>query len=203
LWGGYNGSWPSELSSLDVERLEWQVFPQSVAGRTGTTYASLGQYGFCYAHQSLGGIIVIEFEHNSVRQVETSGVEPSAAILNAGLVATNKRLFLVGGKAENEFSLLYACDLRAMRWFVCTVMPDGVTVKKEDGQVDHSGLFQVPRVASVGMAYDERRRRIVTFLGRPLVDPTPVNVFDISLPLGVMNLQDDVRETLKLDILYA
>jgi hypothetical protein len=50
------------------------MFPQSVSGRSGITYAGLGQEGFCYAHQSLGGIIVIEFECNIVRQVATIGI---------------------------------------------------------------------------------------------------------------------------------
>jgi hypothetical protein len=83
VWGGYNGEWPSELC-----RLEWRMFPQSVAGRSGTTYASLGQCGFCYSHQSLGSNIVIEFERNIVRQVATNGILVKTD--NEQIAASNK-----------------------------------------------------------------------------------------------------------------
>jgi hypothetical protein len=206
LWGGYDGKWPNELYELDLKSFEWKVYAQTVAGRTGTTYTSVSHYGVCYAHRAMGGLIIIDFETKQVVQLLTQGTEPDEHVVNAGMVAVGRRLFLIGGKGTSEYSLMYTCDLRRFplpTWSVLTLQPDNDTVRALDGSVDAQGLFQSQRLSSMGVVFDDKGRRIVTLLGRPMLDPTPIHVFSIGSSLGVVNLQNDLLNSLAFDVEMA
>lgn len=200
VWGGYDGKWPSDLYILNLETLVWTKHPQTVQGRTGATYAVIKDKAYLYASQAAGGITVIDMETATVSQVETTGSEPEEDVVSAGMAAVDHYLFLIGGKAPSEYTLIYTCDVYKMQWFVFYVQPDMVTVNSLDGRTDADGNFLVPRLASMSTGYSKRLRRIVSILGRPMVDPPPVNVFDVGKAYSVIHMQHDMEEALKLSM---
>jgi hypothetical protein len=197
VWGGYDGHWPSDLHVLDLRTLVWSVYKQSIPGKTGTTYAVIGDRLYCYASQFVGGIVVIDLTAKTVSQVQTSGIEPPEGVVSSGMVAIEDRLLLVGGKTEGDFSLVYACDIRQMIWYIFDILPDCRSVTVADGQMSPNGSFMIPRLASMGIIYDERKRRVVSFLGRPMDDPTPIHLIHVENANAVIHLQQDLIDALK------
>jgi hypothetical protein len=192
VWGGYDGHWPSSLHSLNLETMVWTSHEQSIPGKTGTTYAVIGNLLYCYASQASGGLVVVDMAGKSVRQAQTSGVEPPEGVVSSGMVAVEDRLFLVGGKGEGDFSLVYGCDVRQLVWSVFDIVPDFHTVAIADGRISPDGFFQIPRLASMGIVYDQKGRRIVSFLGRPMDSPTAIHVFHMEDALAIIHLQSDM-----------
>jgi hypothetical protein len=199
VWGGYDGRWPSSLHALNLETLDWTLHEQSIPGMNGTTYAVIGSFLYSYASQSVGGIVVIDLENRCVSQVQTSGTEPPEGVVSSGMVAVEDKLFLFGGKTEAEFSPLYTCDLRQMVWQVFDVCADGRSVTLQDGQKLPNGMFHIPRLASMGAVYDQEKRRVVSFLGRPMDNPTPIHVFQMGKALAVWHLQSDLLAALAFE----
>ena len=200
VWGGYDGGWPSDLFCLDLDTCVWSRHKQTVQGRTGTTYAVIKDKAYLYASQAAGGITVIDMETCVVSQVETTGSEPKEDVVSAGMAAVDHYLFLIGGKAPSGYTLIYTCDVYKMQWFVFYAQPDMVTVNSLDGRTDGDGNFLVPRLASMGLVYSKKLRRIVSLLGRPMVDPTPVHVFEVGKAYSVIHMQHDMEEMLRLDM---
>jgi hypothetical protein len=198
VWGGYDGRWPSTLHALNLDTLVWTAHEQSVPGKTGTTYAVIGNLLYCYASQEVGGLVVIDLENRVVSQVQTSGVEPPEGVVSSGMVAVEDRLILFGGKTEADFSPVYACDLSQSLWYVFDVYPDGWSVTPMEGRKMQNGAFQMPRIASMGAVYDQRERRVVSFLGRPMESPTPIHTFQMGKAIAVWHLQRDLLDVLAL-----
>lgn len=199
VWGGYDGGWPSDLFVFDTHTSNWTKYPQSATGRSGQTFATIGQYIYCYMSAKNGGMYVVNMETNEVKQYQTSGCEPEDPnLLNAGLVPVDHYLFLLGGKSTNNFTLLYACDVIKMNWFLFYLIPDDETVNLRDGYINEEFNFMVPRTASMGIVYSPKSRRIVTFLGRPIEeDPPPIHIYDLDDAYAIIHLQHDMEEVCK------
>jgi hypothetical protein len=114
--------------------------------------------------------------------------------MGAGMVRADRYLFFSGGRANGDWSLMYACDLDRMPWFDFGVLPDGEAVSFADGSV--SGLLMLPRIHSFGMCYVAATRQIVAFLGTRR-RTRPLFVVDLSEALGVIHPREDMVVALR------
>lgn len=204
IWGGFDGSWPSDLYVFDLVTQIWSKYNQSAPGRSGETYETIGNSIYCYMSAKMGGMYVVNMETNEVKQVQTSGREPDDPnLLNSGLVKVDHYLFLIGGKSTNkeEYTLLYACDVYKMKWFLFYLIPDDDSVNLCDGYINEEYNFMVPRTASMGIVYSTSSRKIFTFLGRPMTeDPPPIHVFDLGDAYSIIHLEHDMLEMCKPEV---
>ena len=91
----------------------------------------------------------------------------------------------------NDWTLVYACDLTKMWWFVFHITPDEETVTLADGAVIDIGLILLPRIHSFGVVYVPEKREIVAFMGSNK-DPPPLFVLGIGFAMGFINLREDM-----------
>jgi hypothetical protein len=197
VWGGFNGEWPSELSVLDFSDMTWRQYPQVVAGRTGVPWVIRDNFLYSYSGSKSGGLLVMDLENFRISVKETIGAEPQSAVMGAGMVGIGKYLIFYGGRANNDWTLMYACDVTTLWWFVFHVVPDGETVSLADGSVSESGLFMLPRLHSFGFCYEPQARQVIAFLGHPEKDPPPLFIVSCGEAMSVINLRDDMIAALK------
>jgi hypothetical protein len=197
VWGGFNGEWPSELNVLDFATMTWTQYPQTVAGRTAVCAVIMGNVLYSYGGSKSGGMLCINLDTFQLSTRETIGTEPASGVMGAGMVLVGKYILFFGGRANNEWTLMYACDVQRMWWFVFYVEPDGETVSLGDGFVSDAGLFMLPRIHSFGMCYVKETRQLVAFLGHPEKDPPPLFVVSCGEALSVINLRDDMMDAFR------
>jgi hypothetical protein len=198
VWGGFNGDWPTELNVLDFTTMTWVQYPQEQAGRTAVPGVIVGNRLYSYGGSKSGGMLCINLDTFEIKTVSTIGTEPPSSVMGAGMVLVGKYLFFFGGRANNEWTLMYVCDVHKMWWFIFYVEPDGETVSVVDGSVSVVGLFMLPRIHSFGMCYVPETRQIVAFLGHPEKDPPPLFVVSCGEALSIINLRDDLLDALRL-----
>lgn len=197
VWGGFNSNFPTELNILDLTTMEWRQVETSVSGRTAVPHAVIGSKLYSYGGSKNGGLLIIDLEQETVDVIQTIGSEPPSAVMSAGMVAADHYLLVFGGKAKSESTLMYACDIHKMWWFVFYVVPDGETVSIQDGTLSELGLFMLPRISSFAVCYVPEKRTIMAFLGHPLNDPPPLFNVNIGDALPILHLREDMLSALK------
>ena len=197
LWGGYDGTCPSELYVLNTTNFEWESFPQDISGRTHVAFTTVDQIIYAYGSSKTGGLLSIDMEKKVVSLIPTTGPEPQAMITDAAMVHFDKYLMFIGGKASTASTLMYSLDLEKMRWFVFHILPDGSTVSAVDGTISDLGLFMLPRISSLGVTYIESTREIVGYLGNPMKDPSPLFILNIGEALSTLHLRSDMLQTIE------
>jgi hypothetical protein len=196
VWGGFDGLWPSDLFVLDLSNLVWTAVEQETQGRTGVSYERVGDKIYCFGAAKTGGLLQIDLTNLKVSLVQTTGSEPPCSIVNSSMVHLDHYLIVIGGKAQNEWTYIYACDLTKMWWFVLHVLPDGETVSQVDGCISDLGMFMLPRAHSMGAAYCPQGRSVIAFLGCPKKEPPPLFILSVGEALGVLNMRTDMLEIL-------
>lgn len=199
LWGGYNSCWHSELCVLDFSTMVWEQHPQGITGRTAVPFVIMGDTLYSFGCSKSGGMLALDLNENCVEIRPTVGVEPPCAVTCAGMVRVGKYALFFGGKGKGEHTLIYACDLKKMWWFVFHVLPDNRSVTLADGRVSESGLFMLPRMHSFGYCYVRERREVLAFLGAPEKDPPPMFKIYIGEALAFLNLRDDMTDVLLMN----
>jgi hypothetical protein len=198
VWGGFNMDSPSELNVLDLSTNVWSQHPQDVAGRTAVPAVIVGNILYSYGGSKSGLMVLLNLDRFVVETRETVGTEPPSGVMGAGMVIVDKYLFFFGGRANNDWTLMYACDIGRMWWFVFYVVPDGETVSIADGSISEIGIFMLPRLHSFAMCYVEETKQIVAFLGHPEKDPPPLFVVSCGEALSIIHLREDMMAALKL-----
>lgn len=196
VWGGYNGECPNELNVLDFSNMTWSQYPQDIAGRTGVSSAIIGNTLYCYGGSKSGGMLTLNMDTFEMEVRETIGAEPPSAVMGSGMVAVDKYVFFFGGKANSNWTLMYACDVERMWWFVFHIQPDGESVSYTDGTITDMGLFMLPRIHSFGVCYVNETREIIAFLGHPEKDPPPLFIVSIGDAMGVVHMREDMVKAL-------
>lgn len=202
VWGGFNvNMWPTELHSLNLETFNWDVYPQSVTGRTAVPYVMIDDKVYVYGCSKSGALLVIDMTKNQVTTRSVTGSPPSSLLRSGMMVKGDKYVFFIGGKSPNtdQFMLVYALDVEKNWWFVFHIVPDGETTSVEDGLVSELGLFFMPRVVAAAITYDESRREIVYSLGLPESDPPAINKIAIGEALSILRLRDDMLAILNFN----
>jgi len=196
LWGGFNGKWPSSLHILDFATMNWVSSETGVSGRTGIPTAIVNGKLYGYGCSRSGGFVVIDPKSESVSVVRADGTPPPCEVMNAGMVRVQDYLIYFGGKTNTDHTLVYACDIHKMWWFVFHVAPDGETTSLADGSVTENGLFQIPKTHSFGLVYCERKREVLAFLGFPSRDPPLLSILSVGDALSILHLRDDMLDSL-------
>ena len=199
VWGGFNGEWPNELNVLDFATMSWSQVPQEVAGRTAVPSVIIGNTMMCFGGSKNGGMLTCNLDTGAMTVKQTIGQEPPSTVMGSGMISIGKYVFFFGGKANNDWTLMYACDTNRMWWFIFHVMPDGETVSVADGSVSDLGLFMLPRIHSFGVCYVKEKRQIVAFLGHPEKDPPPLFIVSVGEAMSVIHLRDDMIDALNFE----
>lgn len=197
VWGGFNGEWPSSLHVLDLSTLEWKEYPQEISGRITSPGVVVNDRYLTSGGSKSGGLLFLDYHANKVTIEETTGSEPPSSI-GPGMVLVDHYLFFFGGKSDLDYTLIYACDIKKMWWFVFHIMPDGDTVSVADGSVSSLGLFMFPRAHSFAVCYVKEKREILAFLGSPEKDPPPISVVSIDEALSFLHLREDMVSMLNI-----
>lgn len=197
LFGGYDGSWPSELYSLDTETFTWSSYQQDISGRSNAAYTTVDDTIFAYGSSKTGGLLIIDIKEHIARIQPTSGPEPLPSITDAALVKFDSFLMFIGGKASSQSTLIYAINLNSFRWFIFHIFPDGTTVSAIDGIINELGLFMLPRIHSVGAIYEQKSREIIAFLGYPPNVPSTLFILSVGDALSLLHLRTDMLQTIR------
>lgn len=191
VWGGFNGEWPSSLHVLDLSTLNWKEYPQEISGRITSPGVVINDRYLTFGGSKNKGLLFLDYNENKITIEETTGSEPPSCI-GSGMVLVEHYLFFFGGKSDLDYTLIYACDIERMWWFVFHIMPDGDTVSVADGTISNLGLFMFPRSHSFAVCYVKERREIIAFLGSPERDPPPISVLSIEEALSILHLREDL-----------
>jgi len=196
LWGGYDGAWPALLHKLDLESFVWSSVDPGFSGRNYIPFAVYGDKLYGYGCSKSGGFIVINMAENTADIQKAEGKSPPSEFVAAGMVLVDQYLVYFGGKNDDDYSLVYACDMKRKRWFTFWVIPDGETVSTTDGNVDEGGVFYIPKTYGFSTSYSPEKREIVACLGSPSRNPAMFSVFSVGEALSVLHLRDDLLDTL-------
>ena len=196
VWGGYNGEWPSDLHILDLNTLVWRSVPQDIAGRVASPGVIFEGKYYTFGASKSAPMLVLDFATEKLSSQQTKGAEPPSATLGGRMTLVDKFMFYFGGKANTNWTLVYACDLTKMWWFVFHIVPDEETVTLADGAISDLGMFLLPRIHSFGVCYVPEKREIIAFMGSK-ADPPPLFVLSIGAPMAVVNLREDMLEMLR------
>lgn len=195
VWGGAE----EFLFILSLETREWTKISTEFPGRSGAAYTQIEDKLYIFGASKTGGLLEIELPTRNINLLQTTGNEPPSTLANTTMIAVNGMIFLTGGKSESRTTLVYACDLKRLLWFVFYVVPDGEMTKEQDGCINSNGLFELPRTEHLGASYSKGRREIIAFLGFPL-DPTgKIHVLEVGDALSYINLRTDMLETLDFE----
>lgn len=192
MWGGFNNHWQSELNVLDFKTNTWSQYQQGISGRTAVPFVIMCNVLYSFGCSKSGGMLTLNFDTNKVEIKNTIGVEPPSSVIGSGMVRIGKYALFFGGKGKGEHTLVYACDLLKMWWFVFHILPDGKSVTLVDGKISEFGLFMLPRIHSFGYCYVKEKREVLAYLGYPEKDPPPLFIISIGEALAFLNLRDDM-----------
>jgi hypothetical protein len=199
IWGGYNGSWLSDLWILDINTMEWHEVPTFIKGRISAASAVHGDFLYIFGAAKADPLIRYHWPSERFETVKTSGTGPAAELSQSSMIALDQYLLLFGGKLEQTaHCCVYGYDIRRQRWFIFHTDPDGETTSLADGVVDRDGVFMFPRLWSASVVFKKATREIVLFLGQPFLEPPNLGIVAIGPALAVLHLQSDL-----LDVLYS
>lgn len=200
VWGGFNGEWPNELNILDLNTMTWRQIQNGISGRTSIPFVQIGDTLYCYGGSKSAGMLCLNMDKEEITIKECIGAPPPSQSISAGMVQVEKYLFYFGGKLasnSNKWTLMYACDVTKMWWFVFHIIPDGESVSIIDGSISDSGLFMLPRIHSFGVSYIKEKRTIMAFLGYPLKDPPSLFSVYIGEAMSIIHHREDMISVLK------
>lgn len=199
IWGGYyKGNFPTDLYIYDIQTKVWRQVAQNIVGRTAANSVVYKGLIYSYGGSTKSSILCIDPEKEIVFEKTTNGSEPEPYILNAQMVLVDKYAFFIGGKSNSKFTLIYACDLERLWWFVFHIKPDRVSANTSNGYVNEIGMFLVPSLHSFALFYSNKRREIGMTLGIPTIDPPPISTISIGEALGFLHIRDDMIDAFHL-----
>ena len=197
IWGGYSGSYPDNLSVLDLNTCAWTHYKTDTTGRTGIPFTQINDIIYTYGGSKSDGILKINLSNNTVREFPSFGTPPHSYVIGAEILAIDHYLFYFGGKTDETKTFLYAFDLNKNSWFIFHVKPDNKTVTLSDGEIK-KGDFKLPNIHSFSLTYTKNLRSLIGFLGAPMSFSTELFIISIGEPLSVLHLSDDMSAMLKL-----
>ncbi|OHT17688.1 Kelch motif family protein [Tritrichomonas foetus] len=201
IWGGFNGSNLSELNVLDFASMKWGIVDTSIPGRPTGAWAVSKQRIFVYAGgDKTKDFAVVDMKNCNVSSVMSQGSPPNGKVQFAGMVKAGGYLLFFGGRSKSNFTMVFACELSTLWWFVFFVAPDGETTSLSDGKMSTDGVFELPRTDSFSSLYDAEKRQVMAFLGHPHKTPTPIFVLSVGQALSHLNLREDMMAMLEMSL---
>ena len=201
IWGGNDGEAVDEINVLDFDQMRWGYVNTSVLGRQSAAWTQVGSRIYVYGGSSKRGFVIVDMENcDAYRCEEECGVIPSAALTGPGICRAGDYLVFFGGKHKNGLSMVYACEMKRMWWFVFFVAPDGESTSVVDGKISSDGLFLLPRMWWFSSCYIPEKRQILVTLGCPMKRPPPISILSIGDALAVLNLRQDMMAMFELSV---
>jgi hypothetical protein len=197
IWGGYNGSWLSDLWILDINTMEWHEVPTGIKGRISAASAVYEHFLYIFGASKADALIRYNWISEKFETVKTSGTAPAAELSQASMLSVDQYLLVFGGKLEQaKYCCIYGYDIRRQRWFIFHLEPDGETTTLVNGIVDRDGIFMFPRLWSASIVFRKVTREVVLFLGQPFLEPPNLGIVGIGPALAVLHLQSDLLDVL-------
>ena len=202
IWGGYDGKNTNQiLYCYDMISMSWSSKKLPVQARHNAASAVKDNYLYIFGGNQTQSqeLIVIDLEKQEGQTVVTTGKGPVSQNHYGRMIAVGNYLFYYGGKAKNTYTMLYALDLIRMWWFLFHIRPDDDSVTTDDGIINETGFFMVPRIHSYGCCYSPKNREIIAFLGYPAKSVQDLFVLSVGDALSVVNLRNDMFDILALE----
>lgn len=200
IWGGNDGKGISEINVLDFDEMRWGYVDTSVKGRQTPAWVQVGSKIYVYGCGTKSGFIIVDMENCDAYRSKECGSIPNSAIAAPGMTRAGNYLIFFGGKYKDKWTLVHACEMTRMWWFVFFVKPDGESTSVIDGRISSDGIFLLPRMWAFSSCYSEEKREIIVTLGCPFRNPPPVSVLAIGDALAVLNLRQDMMDMFALDV---
>lgn len=200
IWGGYNGDWLSDLWIYDISSNTWREIQSDIKGRTSACFTNHKNSLYIFGASKIEPLLRYDWESERLTIVKTTGVSPPAELAAASMVSVDRYVLIFGGKIENnKYGLMYGFDTIRNWWFIFHVMPDGVSTSLLDGSIDPQGNFMVPSISGASIIYRKIERKLMLFLGAPLLEPPNICFIELGDALSILHLQNDMLETLNMN----
>ncbi|KAH0788833.1 Kelch motif family protein [Histomonas meleagridis] len=196
IWGGFDGTFPTELNILDINTLTWRNVPTNIQGRTGIPHVKYNNKIIAYGNSSFEAYLEIDMDKETVNYVQTTGVAPPPKKVGSSMAVVGKYVLYFGGKSKHQETFIYALDIERSWWFILNVLPDGETVSFERGKVTDNGLFMLPRKHSFSMEYCKQTRELIITMGAENPD-NETWVFSMEKAISGLNHREDMLLMLK------
>ena len=139
-------------------------------------------------------VIKFDLESKKIIIIPCAGHKPHGTLNYASMAIQNNFLFVVGGKYSVGY--LYALNLDSHLWHKLYVIPDGRTVSKDDGSIDKSGLFQLPRINGQTMIYSPKDMSLYAIFGNNYLVPCPAQKIELGQAIAILNHREDMKNML-------
>ena len=194
IWGGHNGHGIPEINVLDFDSMRWGYVETSVKGRMAAPWVQVRSKIYVYGCSKRNDFVIVDLENCDVYRKMPYGSIPNPCVVAPGMTKVGPYLMFFGGKLKNKWTMVHACDLKRMWWFVFFIKPDGESTSVVDGRISSDGLFLLPRMWSFSACYIEQTREVIVALGHPRRVPPPVSVVSVGDALAVLNLRQDMMD---------
>lgn len=200
LWGGFNGTWPTDLHVLDMQTMQWTEIPQDVPGRTGCPFVIVGHKLYSYGGSKSGGMLILNFNKNKMKISQITGSAPQSTLINAGMEKIDdKHAVFFGGIASTSYSFMYLINLETLWWSLLPVIPDDQTVSLNDGYICDLGLFMVPRYHSYFLHYLKSKRALIYTMGAQDTEVPTINVINLCDAMCSIHMREDLSSMLQFE----
>lgn len=200
VWSGYNGSTLTDMYEFNIYDKKWSKCANpGIEGRRIGLFASSVDKKVQYALSSESNgseVIKFDLESKKIIIIPCAGHKPHGTLNYASMAIQNNFLFVVGGKYSVGYTYLYALNLDSHLWHKLYVIPDGRTVSKDDGSIDKSGLFQLPRINGQTMIYSPKDMSLYAIFGNNYLVPCPAQKIELGQAIAILNHREDMKNML-------
>lgn len=197
VWSGYNGTTLNDMYEFNIFDKKWSKCDNpGIEGRRIGLFASNddGSYQYALSSQPSGSeVIKFDPESKKLMVIPCVGHKPHGMLNYAAMAIQKNFLFLVGGKYSSQYTYLYALNLDSHSWHKLYVIPDGTSVTEDDGFVDKSGIFQLPRINGQSMIYSPKEMTLYSIFGNNFLVPCPVQKIELGQAIATLNHRDDMK----------
>ncbi|KAH0795874.1 Kelch motif family protein [Histomonas meleagridis] len=194
LWSGYDGRIHNGLYRVDLSERIWQKANTSHSGASTPTWCFYQGKYYIFGGSSETAITTFDPKTYRFEAPKCTGIEPPTDLLNASLVSADEYIFLIGGESNQKYMHIFALDVKRQWWFAFHIRPDNETLSTNDGIVNNSGLFMLPREHSASVIYSPAQRALVSVMGSKFIEPAPVFKITIDTALSFCHIRSDLYE---------
>ncbi|OHS97455.1 Kelch motif family protein [Tritrichomonas foetus] len=199
LWSGFDGRAHGSVYRIRPSTGEWKRAQKYNTGVPAPAFCE--HKGEFYVFGGVTGTPMAKFNpiEGKLRPIPCTGVEPTHELAHASLVSVNEFIFLIGGETNVKYMHIFALDVKRSWWFAFHVRPDNDSLTLQDGIINKTGNFMLPREHSASVIYSPREREIVSVMGSKMINPPPVFCLKIGHALAVLHLRSDMLDMFLVD----
>jgi len=198
IWSGYDGRTCNDLIHYDIQKQTYTQLPVDMVGRSAasSTPGITKKEFYIFGSAKIDGLVKFCTKDRSFHYVKCTGTEPPTGLCRVAMVVADEFLFVIGGQRSCDYTYVLALDIKRNHWFPFHIKPDGKTVSVEDGRINKSGFFLLPREHSAALGYSNTHRALVSVMGSHIVYPPTIQMIKIGNALGILHLRSDLLDML-------